>query len=207
MSIPHVRMLPIALVSALLIGGCLADNTTSGPTTSSAPQLSDQAGTPQGQPGYEPAYYNGNVYTINAIEVPNHAPMQAQADFYEVVYPIGWQSLGVPPPQCNPCDHQGNGIDPTDFHDHVLDSIPGDPGHGNYRALWHVYLIMPNYTGDPAHDAAVSAAYATYLPATSETAIDALLATAGPGGAPLAIKIDTDFYFLCAVVGQGHSRN
>jgi hypothetical protein len=56
-------------------------------------------------PQYEPAYFGGQTVTINVIEVPNGAPEQAQADFYQVVYPIGWQSLGLSAPQCNPCDH------------------------------------------------------------------------------------------------------
>src|SRR4051812_6473574 len=98
------------------------------------------------QPGYEPAYVNGKTVTINAIEVPQRAPERAQADFYETVYPIGWQQLGLAPPQCNPCDHEGNGIDFTDFHDHVLDSMPSAPGHGEYSPLWHVYLEIPAYT-------------------------------------------------------------
>src|SRR5256885_1850080 len=150
------------------------------------------------QPGYEPAYVNGKTVTINAIDVPNHASPKAQADFYQVVYPIGWQNLGLNAPQCNPCDHEGNGIDFTDFHDHVLDSMPSSPGHGEYSPLWHVYLVIPNYNGNTEHDAAVSQAYATYLPATSETAVDALLG-ASLNGQPIAIEIDTHFYFLCAV--------
>src|SRR5690242_11809558 len=84
------------------------------------------------QPEYEQAYVNGKTVTINAIEVPQNAPLQAQADLYLVVYPIDWESLGVAPPQCNPCDHEGDGIDFFDFHDHILDSVPGDPGHGEF---------------------------------------------------------------------------
>ncbi len=76
------------------------------------------------KPGYEPVFYNGGVYTVNIIEVPNVASSQALADFYQVVYPIGWQSMNIGTPQCNPCDHDGGGIDFIDYHDHVLDSIP-----------------------------------------------------------------------------------
>jgi hypothetical protein len=153
-----------------------------------------------GKPGYEPAYYGGTTVTINAIEVPQKAPLQAQADFYEVVYPIGWQSLSLAPPQCNPCDHEGNGIDFTDFHDHILDSIPSSPGHGEFSPLWHVFVVLPAYTGDPAHDTLVSAAYATHIPTTSEAAVDALVAATLPDGSPVAVEIDTHFYFVCAVV-------
>jgi len=153
------------------------------------------------KPGYEPAYVNGQTVTINAIEVPNKAPLQAQADFYEVVYPIGWESLGIGSPQCAPCDHEGNGIDFTDFHDHILDSMPSSPGHGEYSPLWHVFLVLPAYNGDATHDAAVTAAYAAHIPTTSEEAVDELLEATLPDGSPVAIEIDTHFYFICAVVG------
>jgi hypothetical protein len=158
-------------------------------------------------PGYEPAYVGGRTVTINAIEVPNHAPYTAQADFYEVVYPINWQALGLAAPQCNPCDHGGDGIDFTDFHDHILDSMPANPGHGEYSPLWHVFLVVPAYSfltgGDPANDAAIAAAYGSHLPTKSEAAVDDLLGATLPGtDTPIAVEIDTEFYFLCAVVSS-----
>jgi hypothetical protein len=145
-----------------------------------------------GPPGYEQAYVNGTTVTINAIEVHQSegALTHAAADFYQVVYPTV-HSLWPAPPQCNPCDHQGNGIDFTDFHDHVLDSVPGT-GHGEFNPLWHVFLIIPSKVGDPATEAA----YAAYLPVRSEDDVDALLATG------LATEIDTHFYFLCSVVNS-----
>jgi len=149
---------------------------------------------------------DGKVVTINAIEVPQVAPENAQADFYEVVYPKGWEQLGIGTPQCNPCDHEGNGIDPSDFHDHVLDSMPADPGHGEFRAPWHVYVVVPAYTGDTAHDKAVTLAYASHIPTTSEAAVEALLDSTLPDGTPVAHEIDTDFYFLCAVVSPNAAR-
>ena len=159
-----------------------------------------------GKPEYEQAYFNGKTVTINAIEVPQNAPAQAQADLYLVVYPIGWEALGVSPPQCNPCDHEGDGIDFFDFHDHILDSMPANPGHGEFRTLWHVFGVAPAYSfftgGDPAKDDAVGAAYAQYLPARSEAAVDALLDARLPDGSPVAIEVDTDSYFLCAVVNE-----
>ncbi len=164
------------------------------------------SGVSAGQPEYEPAYANGKSVTINAIEVSQNAPHQAQADLYLVVYPIDWESLGVAPPQCNPCDHGGDGVTFDDFHDHVLDSIPSDPGHGEFRTLWHVFAVAPAYSfitgGDPANDTAVAAAYASHLPAKSEATVDALLALTLPDGSPVAVEIDTDSYFLCAVVNQ-----
>jgi hypothetical protein len=164
------------------------------------------SGVSASQPEYEPAYVNGKTVTINAIELSQNAPAQAQADLYLVVYPIGWEALGVAPPQCNPCDHGGDGVTFDDFHDHVLDSIPSDPGHGEFRTLWHVFAVAPAYSvltgGDPANDDAVAAAYASHLPAKSEAAVDALLALTLPDGSPVAVEIDTDSYFLCAVVNQ-----
>lgn len=158
------------------------------------------------QPDYEPAYFNGKTVTINAIELSQHAPLQAQADLYLVVYPIDWEELGVAPPQCNPCDHGEDGIGFDDFHDHVLDSIPSDPGHGEFRTLWHVFAVVPAYSfitgGDPANDDAVAAAYASYLPAKSEAAVDALVALTLPDGSPVAVEIDTNSYFLCSVVNR-----
>lgn len=162
------------------------------------------SGASASRPEYEPAYVNGKTVTINAIEVSQNAPAQAQADLYLVVYPIGWEGLGVDPPQCNPCDHGGDGIGFDDFHDHVLDSAPSDPGHGEFRTLWHVFAVVPAYSfitgGSPANDAAIAAAYASHLPAKSEAAVDALVDETLPDGSPVAIEIDTDSYFLCAVV-------
>lgn len=157
-------------------------------------------------PGYELAYVNGKTVTINAIEVSQNAPHQAQADFYEVVYPIGWEILGLSPPQCNPCDHEGNGIDFTDFHDHILDSMPSDPGHGQYRPLWHVKVVIPNYTSDTAHNAAVNTAYAAHIPTKSEGEVENLVNDTLADGSPVAIEIDTGFYFLCAVVSPRAAR-
>jgi hypothetical protein len=98
------------------------------------------------KPGYEPVFYNGGVYAVNIIEVPNVASSQAIADFYQVVYPIGWQSLGIGTPQCNPCDHDGGGIDFIDYHDHVLDSIPRVPVMANSRrcgrSLWCLQITQ-----------------------------------------------------------------
>jgi predicted small lipoprotein YifL len=199
-----VIILAVLLPALFSFAGCGEKSPSGISDAAVSSQDSGSTGLAQGgPPGYEPAYVNGTVVTINAIEVPNHAPEQAQADFYQVVYPTDWQSLGLAPPQCNPCDHDNNGIDPADFHDHVLDSQPGDVG---YRAPWHVWLIMPAYNGDSIHDAAVDAAYAAQLPATSEAAVEALVASTLPGGAPVAVQVDTDFYFLCAVVGQGRSQ-
>jgi hypothetical protein len=173
----------------------------------SAPGLPNKPVAIGGPPGYEYAYVGDTTVLINAIEVKQNPTDKAQADFYEVVYPFdpatGEQLTQYWPdtPQCNPCDHEGNGITPDDFHDHVLDSRPSDPGHGEYNALWRVFVIMPNYTEDAAHNTAVNETLATMLPARSEDEVDELLSTQ-VDGMPLANEINIHFYFICAVVGE-----
>jgi hypothetical protein len=151
------------------------------------------AGSGAAKPGYEPAYVNGTTVTINAVEVHQNANTLAHgtADFYEIVYPQVALDAGMIP-QCDPCDHQGNGITPDDYHDHVLDSIPGSPGHGEFSPLWHVFLIVPI----PGKEAE----YASHLPVKSEAEADALV------DAHLAVEIDTQFYFLCSVVNANAAR-
>jgi hypothetical protein len=148
-----------------------------------------------GPPAYEPAYFGGQTVTINDIEVKNNenALEHASAEIYIVVYPQAARDAGFVP-QCNPCDHNQNGTDPGDFHDHVLDSIPANPGHGEFSPLWHVLIVRPNFTNDAAHNAAVNAAYLSQLPLKSEVAVDAFI------DAGYAVEVDTGHYFLCAVV-------
>lgn len=187
----------LVLLAAVIITSCSTDPIS--PSHAGSTAVLSKA------PGYEPAYVNDTTVVINAIEVRQNPTEQAQADFYEVVYPFdpatGQELPNYWPsdPQCDPCDHLGNGITPDDFHDHVLDSRPSDPGHGEYNALWRVYVIMPNYTGSADHNTAVNSTLRSMLPAKSEVAVDALLSTQ-VDGIPLANKIDTHFYFICAVV-------
>jgi hypothetical protein len=139
-----------------------------------------------GRPEYELAYYNGATVTMNHIEVPQNPGVltHAAADLYSVIYPAN-QALWPSPPLCNPCVHNGNPI----YHDHVLDSIPSDPGHGEFNPLWHVFVIRPADSS-----AATQAAYAARLPMTSEAEVDAAIA------AGVAQERDTGTYFLCSIV-------
>ena len=144
-----------------------------------------------GRPEYELAYYNGTIVTMNHISVPQNpnALAHAAADLYAVFYPANHALWPSTPPLCNPCDHPGIGNDPRNYHDHVLDSIPSDPGHGEFNALWHVFAIRPANSS-----AATQAAYAARLPMTSEAAVDAAIA------AGVAQEVDTGSYFLCSIV-------
>ena len=76
-----------------------------------------------------------------------------------VANPAGLTTLN--PPRYNPCDHNGNGTDFVDFHDHVLDSIPSSLGRqGEFNPLRRVLLVIPAYTTNATHNAAVTTAYA-----------------------------------------------
>jgi len=142
-----------------------------------------------GRPEYEHAYYNGTIVTMNHISVPQNpgALTHAAADLYAVFYPANHALWPSTPPLCNPCDHPGPPGDPRNYHDHVLDSIPSDPGHGEFNALWHVFAIVP---ASPA----TAAAFAVRLPMTSEAAVDAAI------NAGVAREVDTGSYFLCSIV-------
>src|SRR3982751_3852477 len=141
----------------------------------------------QGPPARELGYYEGDIFRFSAdLGIPQNVPPRVQGNVFLVVYPTNWQALGLVAPQCDPCDHLGDGITFDDFHDHVLDSIPGVPG---YTALKHVSAILPNYSflsggNDPARDAAISQAYAYLLPATSVQAVNDLLDATAPDGTP-----------------------
>jgi hypothetical protein len=152
--------------------------------------LSSSAGA---APQYESAYVENQTVTINAVEVHQNANTLARAtlDFYLVVYPRD-QSLWPSVPQCDPCDHDGQGIDFIDFHGHVLDSMPADPRHGEYSPLWHVFAIIPLPDKE--------AEYAAHLPVKTEAAAEALVASG------LAVEIDLNFYFLCSVVNDHAAR-
>ena len=192
------RLWPIAaaVVAAVVVVGCAKSAAPSAPSSLSASasaeaafQTASGSASPQsGRPEYELAYYNGTIVTMNHIEVPqNPGPLaHAAADLYAVIYPSNhslWPSL----PLCNPCIHNGNPI----FHDHVLDSIPSDPGHGEFSPIWHVFVIRP---ANPS--LATQMAYAARLPMTSEAAVDAAIA------AGVAVEVDTHSYFICSIVNE-----
>lgn len=197
-----MRLSTLALGLGILVSACSAQSpvrpdpvAAAGAMSAVQPATSAMV-TATGKPGYEPAYFNGMTVTINAIEVPQNAgPLaHAAADFYQVAYPPN-QQLWPSAPMCNPCDHDANGIQFTDFHDHVLDSIPADPGHGEFNPLWHVFVVIPADMSP-----AGQLAYAHKLPMKSEAEIDAAIA------AGVAREIDTNFYFLCAVVNAHASK-
>ena len=196
----------LAVVAGSMFVGCAETSSPTSPATvigGASAAVRDSSGavagsatgtltpTPvSGRPEYELAYYNGTIVTMNHISVPQNpgALAHAAADLYAVFYPAN-HALWPSPPLCNPCDHPGPLGDPRNYHDHVLDSIPSDPGHGEFNALWHVFVVRPA-NALPA----TQAAYAARLPMTSEAAVDAAIA------AGVAQEVDTGGYFLCSIV-------
>ena len=152
-------------------------------------------------PIYEPAYANEQTVIISVGDPqPGHPARAAQNVYYEVIYPIGWQLLVNHVPQCNPCDHGGDGDDFFDYHDHVFAGAPGHSGHGAYGPLWRLGFVVPSYNGNSTHDTAVSAAYAAHLPVTSAAEVQALLAATLPDGSAIAEFFDVDYVFRAAIV-------
>jgi hypothetical protein len=140
---------------------------------------------------FEGAYADGALVTIG-ITAPtvSSVPLESQFTLFLVVYPNGFDSLGIGPPICNPCDHGGDGVDPTDFHDHVLSGFPHDRAGGRHDPIFHLFQVLPAYTGVAAHDASVTASYAGHLPATSNAAVAALLSAKLNDGSQVATISD-----------------
>ena len=206
MSVPSWFVRIAIVAGTMFVAGCAKTSSPTSPSSSSnrasMAVANSSAAVPgsatgtlaatavSGRPEYELAYYNGTIVTMNHISVPQNpeALAHAAADLYAVFYPAN-HALWPSPPLCNPCDHPGVGNDPRNYHYHVLDSIPSDPGHGEFNALWHVLAIMPANSLP-----ATVAAYAARLPMTSEAAVDAAIA------AGVAREVDTGSYFLCSIV-------
>jgi hypothetical protein len=158
-------------------------------------------------PALEHAYVNGRTVTISVMDpfVGKAAP-QAVKPYFEVFYPIGWEFLTTSVPQCNPCDHVGDGDDFSDYHDHVFSAEPSQPGRGGYSPLWQLNLIAPAYTGNAVHDLAVSVVYASFLPIKSAEGVAELLAATMPDGSPVAEQFVEDYVFLAAIVNENASH-
>jgi hypothetical protein len=158
-------------------------------------------------PAYEHAYSNGHLVTIS-VKDPfiGTVPRAAQNTYYEVIYPTGFSLLTPSIPQCNPCDHVGDGDDMYDYHDHVFAGEPSKPGGGTYGPLWRLNIVEPAYTGNTQHDVQVAFAYAARLPVKSGQAVQDLLAQRLPDGTPVARLIDVEYVFLAAFVNSNAGR-
>jgi hypothetical protein len=162
------------------------------------------AADPHPQLASEGAYADGALVTISITPpTASSKALNSQLTLFLVVYPNGFETLGIGTPICNPCDHGGDGIDPTDFHDHVLSGLPRNRAGGRPDPpVFHLFQVRPAYTGDEAHDASVTAAYAGRLPAKSSAAVAALLAARLNDGSPLAILADLNLQLTAPVIKE-----
>lgn len=143
----------------------------------------------------QPAYVQGGIATYRPLFLsPGEQPTARPQALYEVEYPHGWEHV-LARPLCDYCDHFGNGEDAFDYHDHVLSRLPSRATNAAGEVYWMVVHISPAYTGDAAHDGAVSDAYAGLLPATSAHDTTRLLAARLADGSPVAKRLDTGFVF------------
>src|SRR5437762_10609447 len=150
MSVSSSFVAVAVVVGTMFVVGCAKTSSLTSPSSSISGAPTSNVAVPGsatgtltptaviGRPEYELAYYNGTIVTMNHISVPQNpgALAHAAADLYAVFYPAN-RALWPAPPLCNPCDHPGPPGDPRNYHDHVLDSIPAHPGHGEFNALSH----------------------------------------------------------------------
>ena len=156
---------------------------------------------------FEGAYADGALVTIG-ITAPtvSATALESQFTLFLVVYPNGFQTLGIGLPICNPCDHGGNGVDPTDFHDHVLSGFPHDRAGGRHDPIFHLFQVLPAYTGAATHDASVTVAYAGHLPAKSNAAVAALLSAKLNDGSPVATIADLNLQLSAPQIREHPER-
>lgn len=143
---------------------------------------------------FQPAYARQRVVTYQPILVEQKSPAPRQHPLYEVEYPKGWEKH-LARPLCTYCDHNGNGKDAYDFHDHVLGELPTWAENDSGNVFWRVNHVSPAYTGDARHDALVTQRYAALLPATSAWQVRRLLGARLADGTPVAENLDTKYYF------------
>lgn len=143
---------------------------------------------------FQPAYVRGTTATYRPGPVPSGADTTAARTLYEVEYPRGWEQE-LARPQCNYCDHVGDGRGDYDYHDHVLTSLPSKAENRRGEVYWIVSHVQPRYTGHARWDAEISAAYADLLPAESTGDVRRLLRATLPDGTKIARELQTGTVF------------
>jgi len=150
---------------------------------------------------FQPAYLGGRTVVYQPAVVPQEPVPDRLLTLYEVEYPTGWQDVAARP-LCTYCDHNGNGQDAWDYHDHVLADRPSRAENAAGEVYWRVQHVRPAPAGDPARDAEIARAYAALLPARSEREVRALLRATLDDGTPLAEVVDTGFFFRGPIVSR-----
>jgi hypothetical protein len=159
---------------------------SAGPTPADRPPAVDH-----GRETFQPGYLDGRavVYRPGAP-----APDAQILPLYQVRYPDRWWERTARP-QCDYCDHAGDGADASDFHDHLLGRRPDPAANAAGRVTWQVSDVVPGYTGEARTDAAVTEAYAAYLPVRSIRELRRLLAARTADGTAVARVVDTGIVF------------
>ncbi len=147
----------------------------------------------------QPGYLDGRTVVYRPAAVPQSPAPARQLPLYEVEYPTGWRVLTARP-QCTYCDHNGDGRNAWDYHDHVLARRPRPDDNRRGEVYWHVFHVRPAYTGDAAHDHDVSVAYAAHLPTRSRREVERLLSRRMADDSPVATTVDTGFFFQGPIV-------
>lgn len=148
---------------------------------------------------FQPGYLRGRTVIYQPSSAPQEPVPDTLLTLYEVEYPTGWQDLTARP-LCTYCDHNGNGQDAWDYHDHVMADRPARADNAAGEVYWSVEHVRPAATGDAGRDAEVARAYADLLPARSEREVRALLGATLEDGTPLAEVVDTGFFFRGPIV-------
>lgn len=155
------------------------------------------AQTDQASRRYHPVYFDEHSLTYEPSAGDPDAPLSQQVPLYQVSYPKDWRKRGLKTPQCAPCDHVGDGVTWEDFHDHVAGRGPTEAGR---QPKWHVYGVVPAYSGKARNDAAIAKGYASRLPVRSDIEVMRLLTTTLPNGDPVARIADYGFNFTAPFV-------
>jgi hypothetical protein len=154
----------------------------------------------QGHQTFQPAYAENHLVNFEQRGPASKGIDEAKVmTLYEVEYPTGWEDL-LARPLCNYCDHNGDGENAWDYHDHVLSVLPNKEDNKLGEVYWHVLHILPAYTGRAAKDAEIIATYAAQLPVQSGEAARKLLETKLADGTPIATFVDTNYVFTAPLI-------
>lgn len=151
---------------------------------------------------FQPAYAEGRL-----VQFEQRGPAPEGVDerdvqiLYEIEYPTGWAER-LARPLCTYCDHNGDGENAWDYHDHVLADLPSEAQNAAGEVHWHVHHVLPAYTRDATRDAEVTAAYVEKLPAQSSEAVRDLINTTLADGTPIAEVVDTNYVFTAPLSRQ-----
>lgn len=196
----------LSLVAIALLAACgpatatTAGGSTGQESTDPAPTSIEQPAVDYGHEQFQPAYADGRI-----VHFEQRGPAAEDVDpdsvtmLYEVEYPTGWQAL-LARPLCNYCDHNGDGENAWDYHDHVLDDLPTRKANAAGDVHWQVMHVLPDYGDDEAINAEITNAYADLLPVQSGDDVRRLLDATLDDATAIATAIDTQYIFTAPLI-------